>query len=91
MLPEVATVDADGANLTIVHDGGPAKRPHPPAQEALPEGDAVVFGHSHIPLHETADDGFQIFNPGSPTRPAPAAEAHHGSRAREPRERSASS
>jgi hypothetical protein len=29
--------------------------------------DAVVFGHSHIPLHETADDGFQIFNPGSPT------------------------
>jgi uncharacterized protein len=28
---------------------------------------AVVFGHSHIPLHERADDGFQIFNPGSPT------------------------
>jgi predicted phosphodiesterase len=29
--------------------------------------DAVVFGHSHIPLHERADDGFAIFNPGSPT------------------------
>ncbi|MCW2991353.1 MAG: metallophosphoesterase family protein, partial [Solirubrobacterales bacterium] len=28
---------------------------------------AVVFGHSHIPLHETAADGFAIFNPGSPT------------------------
>jgi hypothetical protein len=27
----------------------------------------VIFGHSHIPLHETAPDGFQIFNPGSPT------------------------
>jgi predicted phosphodiesterase len=27
----------------------------------------VVFGHSHIPLHERSDDGFQIFNPGSPT------------------------
>jgi predicted phosphodiesterase len=26
----------------------------------------VVFGHSHIPLHEEAD-AFQIFNPGSPT------------------------
>jgi predicted phosphodiesterase len=26
-----------------------------------------VFGHSHIPLHERSDDGFQIFNPGSPT------------------------
>ena len=29
--------------------------------------DAVVFGHSHLPLHETGPDGFQIFNPGSPT------------------------
>jgi uncharacterized protein len=27
----------------------------------------VVFGHSHIPLHERDDSGFQIFNPGSPT------------------------
>jgi predicted phosphodiesterase len=28
----------------------------------------VVFGHSHIPLHERdAASGFQIFNPGSPT------------------------
>ncbi len=27
-----------------------------------------IFGHSHIPLHERDDaDGFQIFNPGSPT------------------------
>jgi hypothetical protein len=26
-----------------------------------------VFGHSHLPLHEAALDGFQIFNPGSPT------------------------
>ena len=32
-----------------------------------PDADAVVFGHSHIPLHERAPDGFQIFNPGSPT------------------------
>jgi predicted phosphodiesterase len=33
-----------------------------------------VFGHSHMPLHERATDGFQIFNPGSPTerRRAPA-------------------
>jgi predicted phosphodiesterase len=29
--------------------------------------DVVVFGHSHMPLHERADDGFQILNPGSPT------------------------
>ena len=39
----------------------------------FPEADAVVFGHSHLPLHEE-EDGFQIFNPGSPTdrRRAPA-------------------
>jgi predicted phosphodiesterase len=29
--------------------------------------DLVVFGHSHLPLHEQAPDGFQILNPGSPT------------------------
>ena len=36
----------------------------------FPEADAVVFGHSHMPLHESEDPdgaGFQIFNPGSPT------------------------
>jgi hypothetical protein len=34
----------------------------------FPECSAAVFGHSHIPLHETTADGaFQIFNPGSPT------------------------
>jgi predicted phosphodiesterase len=40
-------------------------------RRALPEvrevdAAAVVFGHSHIPLQEERD-GFQIFNPGSPT------------------------
>jgi uncharacterized protein len=35
----------------------------------------VIFGHSHMPLHDTGEDGFQIFNPGSPTdkRRAPRA------------------
>jgi predicted phosphodiesterase len=32
----------------------------------FPEADAVVFGHSHLPLHEGEGD-LQIFNPGSPT------------------------
>jgi predicted phosphodiesterase len=40
----------------------------------FPDADAVVFGHSHLPLHERTPDGFQLFNPGSPTerRRAPA-------------------
>ena len=33
----------------------------------FPDTDVLVFGHSHIPLHETGPDGLQLFNPGSPT------------------------
>jgi uncharacterized protein len=49
-----------------------SRRPAPPKAgwracvDAFRAADAVVFGHSHLPLHESAD-GFQIFNPGSPT------------------------
>ena len=42
--------------------------------------DAVVFGHSHLPLHERAEDGFQIFNPGSPTERRRAPAPHDGPR-----------
>ncbi len=31
----------------------------------FPTADLVIFGHSHIPLDETAD-GIRIFNPGFP-------------------------
>ena len=47
---------------TMPAGGGPAGADAAP----LPRADAVVFGHSHIPLHEREGD-FQIFNPGSPT------------------------
>ena len=50
----------------MVHDAGPAKGRLARMRRRFPEADAVVFGHSHLPLHERAD-GFQIFNPGSPT------------------------
>ena len=49
--------------------------------------DAVVFGHSHLPLHEERD-GFQIFNPGSPTERRRAPRAHDGDRPRRGRRRS---
>ena len=38
----------------------------PRLRRAFGDADAVVFGHSHMPLHQR-DGGFQIFNPGSPT------------------------
>ena len=46
---------------------GPAHRSARADAGAFKDADAVVFGHSHLPLHERAPDGFQIFNPGSPT------------------------
>jgi uncharacterized protein len=67
LLPEVRVVEASGARIAIVHDAGPAGGRLERLRQRFPDADAVVFGHSHIPLHEQAPDGFQIFNPGSPT------------------------
>ena len=66
MLPERQVVDAAGIRIGLVHDAGPAKGRLGRMRKAFPDCSAVVFGHSHIPLHEE-EDGFQIFNPGSPT------------------------
>jgi putative phosphoesterase len=66
-LPEALEVRTpDGARIAMVHDAGPAKRRLERMRARFPDADAVVFGHSHIPLHEERD-GFQLFNPGSPT------------------------
>ena len=66
VLPERQVVDAGGVRIGMVHDAGPAAGRLQRMRMAFPDCDAVVFGHSHIPLHEDLD-GFQIFNPGSPT------------------------
>jgi uncharacterized protein len=73
-LPEAALVRAPGVTIAIVHDAGPAAGRLARMRRRFPEANAVVFGHSHLPLHERSPDGFQIFNPGSPTerRRAPA-------------------
>jgi putative phosphoesterase len=65
-LPERQVVDAAGARIGLLHDAGPRTGRLRRMRMAFPECDAVVFGHSHIPLHEE-EGGFQIFNPGSPT------------------------
>jgi putative phosphoesterase len=66
-LPLVRFVDAAGARIAMVHNGGPAERRLERLRAKFPDADAVVFGHSHLPQHEQGDGGFQIFNPGSPT------------------------
>ena len=66
LLPEARVVEAAGARIGLIHDAGPRRGRLERMRRRFPGCDAVVFGHSHIPLHETAG-GFQIFNPGSPT------------------------
>jgi uncharacterized protein len=75
LLPAERVVDAAGARIAVVHDAGPRTGRLERMRRRFGErADAVVFGHSHLPLHERAGDGFQLFNPGSPTerRRAPA-------------------
>ena len=72
-LPELVEVELGGARIGVIHDAGPARGRLERMRRLFPGADAVVFGHSHMPLLES-ERGFQIFNPGSPTerRRAPA-------------------
>jgi len=58
----------DGVRIAVTHDAGPARGRLARARRRFPHADALIFGHSHLPLHETdPESGFQLFNPGSPT------------------------
>ncbi|HEV7770534.1 MAG TPA: metallophosphoesterase family protein [Solirubrobacterales bacterium] len=65
-LPSTLEVELGGQIVSVVHDAGPAKGRLAGLRRRFPQAAAVVFGHSHLPLHEKGN-GFQIFNPGSPT------------------------
>jgi putative phosphoesterase len=68
LLPKERVVEADGARIAMVHDAGPSRGRLERMRRRFGDlADVVVFGHSHLPLHEQAPDGFQILNPGSPT------------------------
>jgi uncharacterized protein len=66
-LAATAVLDLGGATIAVIHDAGPAGGRLGRLRARFPDADAVVFGHSHLPLHEAAPGGFQILNPGSPT------------------------
>lgn len=65
-LPESIEIGLGGRSVAVVHDSGPSRDRLARLRARFPDADAVIFGHSHLPLHEE-EDGFQIFNPGSPT------------------------
>ena len=73
-LPADLEVEIGGRMVALTHNAGPAKGRLARLRRRFTDADAVIFGHSHLPLHE-AEGSFQIFNPGSPTerRRAPTA------------------
>jgi uncharacterized protein len=68
LLPTRAVASLGRIRLGVVHDAGPRRGRLTRLRSWFPSCAAAIYGHSHIPLHEE-QDGFQIFNPGSPTDP----------------------
>ena len=71
-LPATAEVDLPGGRrLGLVHNGGPEAGRLQRLRGRFPDCHVVVFGHSHIPWHEThIDDTGHVqhhLNPGSAT------------------------
>jgi len=68
-LPERVVVSVEGCAFAIVHDSGPATGRTARLRRWFPDADVVVFGHSHVPWHETdvRPDGHvqHHVNPGS--------------------------
>ena len=73
LVPARLQLELGGARIGMIHIPGPAARRLERLRADFPRCDAVIFGHTHMPEHAERD-GFQIFNPGSPTerRRAPA-------------------
>lgn len=65
-LPARLELPFGAVSIGMVHNGGPAAGRLGRLRVRFPGADAVIFGHTHVPEIE-AQDGFQIFNPGSPT------------------------
>ena len=64
--PAALELDLDGLSVAMIHDSGPSGGRLARLRRRFPGAALVVFGHSHIPLDQSAD-GLRIFNPGSPT------------------------
>jgi len=66
VLPERLERTFAGVRVGMTHIPGSASGRLDRLRAAFPRCDAVIFGHTHMPEQEERD-GFQIFNPGSPT------------------------
>ena len=66
VLPARLELELAGVRIGMTHAPGAAGGRLARLRAAFPGCDAVIFGHTHMPEHGE-DEGFQIFNPGSPT------------------------
>lgn len=66
-LSEVARFAVDGVEVAVVHETGPSLKRETRMDEAFPDTDLLVFGHSHIPWDTVSPAGMRLLNPGSPT------------------------
>ena len=65
-LPRELVVEAEEARIGMVHIPGPAAGREERLVRRFPGCDAVVFGHTHLPVVER-HGGVWLLNPGSPT------------------------
>jgi len=65
-LPEQLVVDVEDVRIGLVHIPGPAAGREERLPARFPGCDAVVFGHTHLPVVER-HAGVWLLNPGSPT------------------------
>jgi uncharacterized protein len=66
LLPGQLLVEAGGARIGLVHNGGPRAGREARLAARFPSCSAVVYGHSHIP-QVSRHENVLILNPGSPT------------------------
>ncbi len=65
-LPQQLVVEAGKARIGMIHIPGPAAGRSERLLRRFPGCDAVLFGHTHLPVVERERDVW-ILNPGSPT------------------------
>jgi putative phosphoesterase len=64
-LPQVATLRLDGFDIVVTH-GDQLGTPNPAGlHAAFPDGEILLFGHTHKPLLELVDRTVTVMNPGS--------------------------
>jgi uncharacterized protein len=66
-LPAELVVEVEDVRIGLVHSPGPAAGREGRLLRRFPGCDAVVFGHTHLPVVERVEGGVWLLNPGSPT------------------------